>query len=130
MVSRFPCSTTPVVWAVAGWGACHLPPGLRHKSAQGPSWRFCVDQAAVAFPLARAPRAARLQAAHPHTRPPLRGGTMVSRKMYIGEQLGRLTDERLTLSAQLGVEHVAVHSYAGSGVEGVAPGPDGRWEVA
>ncbi len=55
---------------------------------------------------------------------------MVSRKMYIGEQLGRLTDERLTLSAQLGVEHVAAHSYAGSGVEGVAPGPDGRWEVA
>ena len=31
MVRRLPCSTTPVVWAVAGWGASHLPPGFRHE---------------------------------------------------------------------------------------------------
>jgi mannonate dehydratase len=49
--------------------------------------------------------------------------------MYLGEQLGRLTDERLTLSAQLGVEHIAAHTTSGSGIAGALAGADGTWNV-
>jgi mannonate dehydratase len=46
--------------------------------------------------------------------------------MYLGEQLSDLSDRRLTLSAQLGVEHVAVHSPQAAGVVR----PDGTWDAA
>jgi mannonate dehydratase len=47
--------------------------------------------------------------------------------MYIGEQLSNPTDARLTLAAQLGVEHVALHSPPrDSGVVRA----DGTWDVA
>jgi mannonate dehydratase len=48
--------------------------------------------------------------------------------MYIGEQLGDLSDEMLTWAAQMGVEHVAVNSTHGPGTEAVE-NPDGTWRV-
>jgi mannonate dehydratase len=47
--------------------------------------------------------------------------------VYIGEQLSDPTDARLTLSAQLGVENVALHAPPRD--SGVTL-PDGRWDVA
>ena len=47
--------------------------------------------------------------------------------MYLGEQLTNPTDARLTLAAQLGVEHIALHGAPRD--SGVAL-PDGRWDVA
>lgn len=47
--------------------------------------------------------------------------------MYIGEQLSDPSDARLTLAAQLGVEHVALHAAPRD--SGVALA-DGRWDVA
>jgi len=46
--------------------------------------------------------------------------------MYIGEQLNDLSDRKLTWVAQLGVEHLAVNTTKGSGIEN----GDGTWNVA
>jgi mannonate dehydratase len=48
--------------------------------------------------------------------------------MYIGEQLGELSDENLTWAAQMGIEHVAVNTTHGPGTEDVE-NPDGTWRV-
>ncbi|HLH75021.1 MAG TPA: mannonate dehydratase [Chloroflexota bacterium] len=45
--------------------------------------------------------------------------------MYIGEQLNDLSDRKLTWAAQLGVEHLAVNTTKGSGIEN----EDGTWNV-
>ena len=45
--------------------------------------------------------------------------------MYIGEQLGDLSDRKLTWAAQMGVEHLAVNSTITTGIEN----PDGTWEL-
>jgi len=45
--------------------------------------------------------------------------------VYIGEQLENLSDQVLTWIAQLGVEHIAVQSTAGTGIENA----DGTWNV-
>src|SRR5438067_10447409 len=51
--------------------------------------------------------------------------------MYIGEQLSHFSDARLTLSAQLGVEHLAAHTAAGAAAGGRSiERPDGTWDVA
>jgi mannonate dehydratase len=51
--------------------------------------------------------------------------------MYIGEQLSNLSDARLTLSAQLGVEHVAAHTATSAAAAGGVPivRDDGTWDV-
>ncbi|MBM4418549.1 MAG: mannonate dehydratase [Chloroflexi bacterium] len=46
--------------------------------------------------------------------------------MHIGEQLGDLSDRKLTWVAQIGVEHVAVNTTAGTGIQN----DDGTWNVA
>ena len=46
--------------------------------------------------------------------------------MYIGEQLGDLSERKLTWAAQLGVEHVAVATPTIRGIEN----EDGTWNVA
>jgi mannonate dehydratase len=46
--------------------------------------------------------------------------------MYIGEQLNDLSDRKLTWAAQLGVEHLAVNTTKGTGIEN----EDGTWNVA
>ncbi len=46
--------------------------------------------------------------------------------MYIGEQLGDLSERKLTWAAQLGVEHVAVATPTIRGIEQ----EDGTWDVA
>ncbi|MGH2371559.1 MAG: mannonate dehydratase [Chloroflexota bacterium] len=46
--------------------------------------------------------------------------------MYIGEQLSELSDRRLTWAAQLGVQHVAVHTPAVAD----AQAGDGTWSAA
>jgi mannonate dehydratase len=48
--------------------------------------------------------------------------------MYIGEQLNDLSDENLTWAAQMGVEHIAVNSSHGPGIDGIE-NPDGTWRV-
>lgn len=48
--------------------------------------------------------------------------------MHIGEQLGDLSDEMLSWAAQMGVQHVAVNSTRGPGIEGVE-NEDGTWRV-
>ncbi|HEV8636872.1 MAG TPA: mannonate dehydratase [Chloroflexota bacterium] len=45
--------------------------------------------------------------------------------MYIGEQLGDLSDRKLTWAAQLGVEHVAVNTLKDTGIQN----EDGTWNV-
>src|SRR5258707_7631849 len=45
--------------------------------------------------------------------------------MYIGEQLGELSDRKLSWAAQCGVEHIAVNSTKTTGIEN----PDGTWDV-
>ena len=51
--------------------------------------------------------------------------------MYIGEQLSDFSDARLTLSAQLGVEHIAAHTAAGAAAAGTPiERADGTWDVA
>ncbi len=46
--------------------------------------------------------------------------------MHIGEQLGDLSDRKLAWVAQLGVEHVAVNTTAGTGIQN----DDGTWNAA
>src|SRR6476619_2981778 len=45
--------------------------------------------------------------------------------MYIGEQLGDLSDRKLAWAAQLGVEHVVVNKMKDNGVQQ----DDGTWRV-
>src|SRR5438105_12042966 len=45
--------------------------------------------------------------------------------MYIGEQLGDLSDRKLTWAAQMGVEHLAVNSTITTKIEN----EDGSWRV-
>src|SRR6476469_4164450 len=50
--------------------------------------------------------------------------------MYIGEQLANFSDARLTLAAQLGVEHLAAHTAAGAAASGPPiERPAGTWDV-
>jgi mannonate dehydratase len=50
--------------------------------------------------------------------------------MYLGEQLSNLSDARLTLAAQLGVEHLAAHTAAGAAAGGPPiERPDGTWDA-
>ena len=46
--------------------------------------------------------------------------------MHIGEQLSDLSDQVLTWAAQLGVEHIAVQTTRGTGIENA----DGTWRVS
>ncbi|HEX2033599.1 MAG TPA: mannonate dehydratase [Chloroflexota bacterium] len=50
--------------------------------------------------------------------------------MYLGEQLATLSERRLALSAQLGVEHIALHTTGRSESELALRGQDGTWTVA
>ena len=45
--------------------------------------------------------------------------------MYIGEQLGDLSDRKLTWVSQLGVEHIVVNTMKDTGIQQ----EDGTWKV-
>jgi mannonate dehydratase len=45
--------------------------------------------------------------------------------MYIGEQISDLSDRKLTWAVQLGVEHIAVNTVNGTGIQN----EDGTWKV-